>query len=263
MRFAPLLLALFVSTALAGPAAPPLDVRGAEKPVPADDFVELWAEPPAQKPAGWVGVTYEWQVFSGLSPRRFRTFSEDGREGIYFVPPKNGGKLLVTATASHLFLDGTKASVRTAKAYAVVTIEGGKVDPPLRPGGPANGTRRPPRAFSPPVHPGRKVQGGQGGLRQRHEGPRPGPVQGVGPRGRLQDTAKKIQGGQLKGVKAILDDSRARSKAALGSDEGAWEAWGDWLQNKLVALFEGDSIKSDADFATVLEEIAVGLGSVR
>jgi hypothetical protein len=148
MRFAPLLLALFASTVLAGPAAPPLDIKGAEKPVPADDFVELWAEPPAQKPAGWVGVTYEWQVFSGLQARRFRTFSEDGRDGIYFVPPKNGGKLLVTLTAAHLFLDGSKASVRTAKAYAVVTIEGGKVDPPSGPVDPPVGPVDPP--VSPP-----------------------------------------------------------------------------------------------------------------
>ena len=73
MKTAFTFLFLFLSTVAftAEPEAPKLSIKGAEKAVPSDDFVELEAELPKVKPEGWVGVTYEWRVFFGLKERKF------------------------------------------------------------------------------------------------------------------------------------------------------------------------------------------------
>src|SRR4051812_36627871 len=96
---------------------PPLKIKGAEKALEVDDFVQLYTEQPEVKPQYWVGVTYEWRVFYGYKERKFRQFEAAGKNEIEIIPPKEISchnavgdtqptkNLLVELTAAHLYID--------------------------------------------------------------------------------------------------------------------------------------------------------------
>lgn len=145
-RFAGALAALFWLASLAHGAhtAPEQKIQGAESPAPLGELVELFVQAPTAPPEHWAGASYSWRLLEWddkkgvFVEKKFRTFKEDGKEGIFFGTGLVKKKLLVVCAATHLFLVKDKDAVkevatRTALLTAELQLGEGAPQPPPGP----------------------------------------------------------------------------------------------------------------------------------
>jgi hypothetical protein len=279
MRFAlPFLtLLLLALPAWATPQVPEQKIVGAEAPLPLGDMADLSVTPPGDVP-GLLGTTYEWKLFDlvvgkdGLVEPVAKKFKSDHKGGIFFGTGITPKRMLAVVAVTHLFeadKDGKKTVVaKTVELWAKLTVGSDSPAPqPAPTPNPIPIPQPPDPAPSPgpaPTFSDGKFKGARDAYafaKQRVDAA--GLAKAKDAATAFRGVAGVIQKGGLKGVKNILDSTSATLDKALGDQAAAWEGWGDWLQERLVALYQGGTFQSDADFATYFIEVAEGLEAVK
>lgn len=79
--------------------------------------------------------------------------------------------------------------------------------------------------------------------------------------GAAESVAAAISAGALKGPQEILSAMLAANNAALGDRSSAWDAFGSKFSDRLQKLYTAGRLKTPANWAQMLREVAAGLNA--
>jgi hypothetical protein len=250
--------------ALAGDefAVPTQAIEGAESPIRLGELVDLSVAPPTDKLDHYVSSTYAWKVLDYDArtgkwvEKKFRTYKEAGREGIFFGAGVEPRRLKVFCAVSHLYVvrDGDKI-VRTASraSFLSVDVQVGDPEPPTPP--------------TPPTPPAPNFPDGKYKLASLayQQGMLVAAPRDAGARA-LARSYRDVARSDPADLKAFLLATKKSNDSALASVPGGvgpWEKWSDVLQDRLYELYSTKKLVTVADAKVAWDEIATGLEAVK